>query len=653
MNESEPEAETEAARRDFAEKQSPAMSESELASRVRRRQRRTILAAAAILVVLGVFGLGASTLSVFTLEAVVQRPTEVRWTLQEGLGVTAWGRAMLLSETGVVQAQAQGHVPGEAPLHRDGARHVALSLQPLPGIVRIEVEAADFTLSVNGKTVEDAMPAQLELPPGSHEAALSGPFLKPLQTRLEVVGFGEAQRFVLRPEPAGSFLQVALSPPEAQILLDGVPWGKGAHRAPVALGSHELVAQLSGYYSQTTQFQAQVDSTAAFEWTLRPRPAAMEVHTRPKGAAVLLNGEYAGPAPITLRLAPLRTHRIAARLANHHPVAVSVRPEPGQRMRRTLHLDGRRIQLSAHASHAADIRVNGAPVGPAPQRLTLSVGDLVEAVAPNLQAPPLLVAAAGGDQRQWTFQLLPPVEHAHRQAPEREEPAPGLALLKMPLRGLKGELTRPFMLGEREVSYDAYAQFADIDIPAGRSRKNPVTDLTWRDAARFCNWLSEKNGLSKAYAFDAQGVLVGFDSDALGYRLPTELEWEAAAGRLRPLGGAATPFANLSGRERGAARHLADYVDGYSDTAPTDAYPPNSLGLYGMAGNVAEWVTDYYADRPDPLPDDYFGPSTGIDHVVKGGSYLTFDWREVDVRRRRFVTGRQPDLGFRVARWLH
>ncbi len=607
-----------------------------------------------MLVVLGVFGLGASALSVFTLEAVVQRPAEVRWTLQDGLGVAAWGRALLLSESGTVQAQAQGHTPGKAPLRRDGARHIALSLQPLPGIVRIAVEAsADFALSIDGKMVEETLPVQLELPRGSHRAALRGPFLKPLQAQLEVVGFGEAQQFVLRPEPAGSFLQVAVSPLDAQILLDGASWGKGEHRAPVALGGHELVAQLSGYYDQTVQFQAQVDSTTAFDWTLRPRPAAMEVRTEPKGAAVLLDGEYAGPSPITLRLAPLRTQRIVARLANHHPIEISVRPEPGQRLQRTLHLDGRRIRLAADASHPADIRVNGALVGPAPQHLTLSVGDLVEAVAPGLQAAPLLVAAAGGDQRRWTFRLLPPAEHAHRQAPEREEPAPGVALLKMPLRGLQGELTRPFMFGEREVSYDSYAQFADIDIPAGRSRKNPVAGVTWRDAAQFCNWLSEKSGLPQAYAFDAQGVLVGFDAASLGYRLPTELEWEAAAGRLRPLGGVATPFANLSGRERSADRHLTDYVDGYSDVAPTDAFPANPLGLYGMAGNVAEWVTDYYADRPDPLPNDYFGPSTGIDHIVKGGSYLTFDWRDITVRQRRFVTDQQPDVGFRVARWLH
>lgn len=630
------------------------MTESELASRVRRRQRRTILAAATILVALGIFGLGASALSVFTLEAVVQRPAEVRWTLKEGLGFTAWGRAMLLTESGVVQAQAQGHAPGEAPLQRDGARHLALSLQPLPGIVHIEVEAStDFALSVNGKMVEETPPVQLELPPGSHEAALRGPFLKPLLVQLEVVGFGEAQQFVLRPKPAGSFLQVAVSPPEAQILLNGVPWAKGEHRAAVALGGHELTAQLSGYYNRTEQFQAQVDTTVAFEWALRPRPAAMELRTAPEGAAVLFNGEYAGPSPITLRLAPLRTHRIAARLANHHSIEISVRPEPGQRMQRTLHLDGRRIQLKADASHPADILVNGALAGPAPQSLTLSVGDLVQATAPGLQAAPLLVAAAGGDQRQWTFRLLPPAEHAHRQAPGRESPAPGVALLKMPLRGLRGELTRPFMFGEQEVSYDAYAHFADIDVPAGRSRNNPVTGVAWRDAARFCNWLSEKSGLPKAYAFDAQGLLAAFDADALGYRLPTELEWEAVAGRLRPPGAVATPFANLSGRERGADRHLADYVDSYSDTAPTDAHPPNSLGLYGMAGNAAEWVTDYYADRPDPVPADYFGPTTGIDHVVKGGSYLTFDWRDVDVRQRRFVTGQQPDVGFRVARWLH
>lgn len=629
------------------------MSEFDLVGQVRSKHRRTAWAAAAFVVVLAALALLSSFLTAFSLHAKPQRPSDVRWTFTEGVGTVVWGRALLMSELGTVRAQAQGHAPIEAELRRAGARRIELELQPLPGKVDVAVDVAgEFALAVNGTVIEGPFPVRLALPRGAHEVVMSGPFLKPLLTSWDVVGFGETQRFDLRPEPAGSFLWASASPPGARLFLDGEPWVAAGRSAPVALGSHELRARLDGYFEQTESFEARPDAEAVFDWALRPRPASLALRTVPAGAAVLLNGKYAGVSPLTLALSPLRTHRIKARLGAHQDADFSLLPGPGERLERELRLDGRRIVLLASADAPAEIRVNGAPAGEVPLELVLGVGDVVEATAAGLLAPPLRVDAVGGDERRWTFRMLPPAAHAHRMGPEREQPVPGLALRKMPL-GLRPEITRPFMLGEAEVTRAAFAAHSGEDAPPEGLAAHPEAGVSWSDAARFCNWLSAKNGLDEAYFFDAKGVLVAFNSESKGYRLPTELEWEAGAGQLLPPGVVAAPFANLSGRENAAQRHLSDYVDGHAGTSPVESHPANRLGLYGLSGNVAEWVHDHYADRPDPMPSDHYGPETGVDHVVKGGSHRTHDWGDLDAKRRGFVAGKRADVGFRVARWLH
>ena len=224
-------------------------------------------------------------------------------------------------------------------------------------------------------------------------------------------------------------------------------------------------------------------------------------------------------------------------------------------------------------------------------------------------------------------------------------------------------LTRSFELASTEVSQGLYRAVTGRNpaMSVGYDKKKmvgerlPVQGVSFLDAVRFCNQLSELDGLTPAYT--VEGVTVTWDAQSDGYRLPTEAEWEfaAAAGVPAVWSGAEQPdgacaFANVADQALGAEGGFP-CSDGHPSKATVGSKQANAWGLHDMTGNVWEWVWDLHAPHPETEVTDPPGASEGSDRVYKGGSWLDGpDASRIAARRHGHPGEISIQLGFRLAR---
>jgi len=196
-----------------------------------------------------------------------------------------------------------------------------------------------------------------------------------------------------------------------------------------------------------------------------------------------------------------------------------------------------------------------------------------------------------------------------------------------------------------EIAFSGGA-FALRDAGRGVNADHPVKCVTWYGAARYCDWLSLRAGLPRAYRHDGDWACNGGDPyGAQGFRLPTDAEWEYAAqyddGRFFPWGDDPPD----------AGRVNCCWTLGWTTPVGSYADAPEALGLSDMAGNVWEWCNDWHTCDPGRAAvTDPVGPPAGAGRVVRGGS-----WQRVGpafLRAARFcgsLEGGSDHFGFRVA----
>jgi len=159
----------------------------------------------------------------------------------------------------------------------------------------------------------------------------------------------------------------------------------------------------------------------------------------------------------------------------------------------------------------------------------------------------------------------------------------------------------------------------------------PITNISWQDAKSYCEWVES--------------------------RLPTEAEWEKAArGGLEDK---RYPWGDeLPSCEEGAVNGIGGEAL-CKDVSPVGSFAKNGYGLYDMAGNVWEWVSDwydssYYDNSPEKMPT---GPKSGSLRVIRSSSSLDMlenigqaDALRISVRLGMEPNSTNPNVGFRCVR---
>jgi serine/threonine protein kinase/formylglycine-generating enzyme required for sulfatase activity len=218
-----------------------------------------------------------------------------------------------------------------------------------------------------------------------------------------------------------------------------------------------------------------------------------------------------------------------------------------------------------------------------------------------------------------------------------------------------------FAIAAKEVTRQEFLQFRKNHRSNSQTADGPVDSVTWYDAAWYCNWLNEKEGIPKdrwVYLPNkadnyAQGMRIAPDwKKRTGYRLPTEAEWEFACRAWARTAYSCGDFDEL------VAQYGWHSGNSLGKTHPAGTLRPNDLGLFDMHGNVWEWCQDWapgFQPKGKEAKDsnDPYLLQDQQSRVLRGGSFLYLprflrsSYRDGDRPNYRSV-----NLGFRAARTL-
>jgi formylglycine-generating enzyme required for sulfatase activity len=545
---------------------------------------------------------------------------------------------------------------------------------------------------VDGEEVGTTPIEELKLNPGRRNVEIFAKNYQDLKTHMDVEGCGVSQSFHFALLPAWADVSIGSMPEGARVMVDGKPVGKTPLRLQLLPGTYSLEVGADQYKRWRTQLVVKPNEPQVLDnIRLLPADGILALSTRPPGANVTVGGGYAGKTPLKIPLAPKTTHLVRITKAGYEKTTRKVRVSSAKMKSLTVELVPiKGIVYLMVEPKDAELMVNGQSWGPVRPELRLTSVEhhleikkegyesfvtkitprpgfaqelkvALKKKVPKKIAPPSVIKTHNG----YTLHLIRPGSFTMGSSRREQGRRSNETLRKVDLR-------RPFYMGVREVTNKEFREFL-AEHNSGWFKKLslnrdelPVVQVTWEQAALFCNWLNAKASLPPSYV-KRDGKWVAAEPVGGGYRLPTEAEWEYCAryekdktflkypwGNRYPPTGKSGNFADVSAKDL-LPNYLAKYNDGYPGPAPPGVFKPNTMGLYDLGGNVAEWCHDYYtiyAYSGQKVTLDPMGPKQGTHRVVRGSSWKHSSISALRLAYRDYSNGRRPDVGFRVCRYL-
>jgi formylglycine-generating enzyme required for sulfatase activity len=654
--------------------------------RTRRFWLTTYAAAAiALVVIILVSQLSSIALDVEPNDARVRVPGTM-------VSIHTRGHLFLLPGTHLIRGEREGYIPAQTSVavSRSGPATVHLRLAKLPGTLQIDTADVAASISVDGVESGSA-PGSITLSPGNHTVTLRAPHHVDYIASVSIEGAGVRQSLKAVLQPSWGTLQISAIPTGARIVVDGVETGV----APRVVDAPSGVRQIRISAPNLKTWESSVVLKAGEALNVGPiilgQPDAhLTLRSIPSGAEVTIGGIHRGQTPIAVDLPTGIQHEL---VVNYPGYATWTRPvfaDAGAKIDIAAKLEvvGARVTIQGEPD-GAQLFIDGVDKGRAPLSLDLSAtehhieirkegwitytGTVTPAkgfdrtiqyrlVSEDRSSALSQTASTIYAQTGYMLRLVP--SGTFTMGSERREQG------RRPNEGFRRvTLKRPLYFGVTEVTNEQFRRFHPdhasgvVDRHSIDLDEQPVTNVAWSDAAGYCNWLSERDSLPPAYE-KKNDTYVLRRPVTIGYRLPTEAEWEyaaryAAPGQFRRFAwGDALPFTsdvgNLAGAETGNSlpASLPGYRDEYPVVAPVGKFKATPLGLHDMSGNVSEWIDDYYLSFVDSAPvTDPLGPDDGTRHVIRGANWKSAAATDLRLAWRDGADGVSTVIGFRVVRY--
>lgn len=592
-----------------------------------------------------------------------------------------------------LRASAPGYHDLDTELTVGAARNQTHSFQldKLPGQVTLVSDPPGAEVRFGERTVGVTPTAPVPLPAGPVTLTFDKARYQTARLDAEIEGMARPQTVTAVLEPDWADVTITTDPPGAEIFVDDESTGQTTPAVvEILAGEHEIRLKAPGHRSHRQRILVAARETRTLDpVTLTRADSLLTVTTNPPGAGITLDGRFQGETPLELAVRSGVRYRLQAFRSGYAPAERTVELPAGAERSVALELERLTGTVVVQARpEEAELFVNGRSRGPANQTLELPVDtQRIEIRLPGYAGYSTEITPRDGITQELKVRLLTVEEARLAALKPRITTAAGQELVLLDpgpftmgasrrepgrranetLRDV--DLTRLFYLGRHEVTNAQYRKFVgdhaaeefqdhDLNEP-----ELPVVGVSWQEAAAYCNWLSDLDGLPRFYAIDGDTV-TGFNPASTGYRLPTEAEWAWAA-RQGPDGITRTAFPwgpNLpppdrhgNYADRSAAHLVGRIIFGYNDNhivaAPVGTFPPNAIDLFDLAGNVAEWTHDFYEIPGDETVTDPLGPAAGDYHVIRGSSWMHGTITELRTSFRDYGSAGRQDVGFRVARY--
>ena len=514
---------------------------------------------------------------------------------------------------------------------------VTVTMKPDFGTLNITTSPEQgATVSLDGQPTGKVTPCTFEqVKSGEHTITLR---LNMYKMATEKVAIQAGGNLNLPVTLAPTFAAVTVTTdPASDIYIAGERKGNGTWEGRLLPGIYNFEARKDKYTSASEK--REVISGQPISMTLQPvaKTGILKVMTTPTDATITLGGENKGTAPATLRDLLVGDYTLTLSLPGYATTTKTVTIAEGETAQVTETLvNGRAITVTSEPA-GATLYIDGNQVGQTPYTSSLTFGShKLQIQQGDKKAEKTISISQTGVETSYILSFGPS---------SFTETINGVSFDMVAIKGGTFQMgsndvdsQKPihivtvgdFSIGKTEVTQAQWVAIMGVNpINFGRSKGDnlPVVFVSWDDVQIFIGKLNAKTGKT--------------------YRLPTEAEWEYAAG-----GGENNRTRYAGTNDENSLGNYA-WKNGNSDytTHPVGTKQPNQLGLYDMGGNVWELCNDWYSDYASSPQNNPNGPSTGITRVSRGGSFMdrSNGWFRVALRIKSFLGSGKSQDGFRLA----